>query len=114
MSGEVSIKIEFLPFKIIAEHLVLIFFFSFFLTLYLMPKFIKWAKNKATQPIFELAPDTHKTKNSTPTMGGLIFISSAVFSILITTELNKYVLLSLGLLIYFTFLGFILDPSNVS
>jgi len=78
-----------------------------------MPKFIKWAKAKATQPIFDLAPDTHKAKSSIPTMGGLIFISSAVISVLITTELNKYVMLTLFLIIYFTFLGFIDDFGKI-
>jgi len=100
-------------FHYITFRAIVAFFLAFILTMYTMPKFIKWAKNKATQPIFELAPETHKIKNSTPTMGGLIFISSAVFSILITTELNKYVLLSLGLLVYFTFLGFIDDYGKI-
>ena len=100
-------------FHYITFRAIVAFFLAFSITIYIMPKFIKWAKNKATQPIFELAPDTHKTKNSTPTMGGLVFISSAVFSILITTEINKYVLLSLGLLVYFTFLGFIDDYGKI-
>ena len=49
-----------------------------------MPKFIKWAKSKATQPIYELAPQTHQQKSKTPTMGGVAFISSAIISILLT------------------------------
>ena len=89
------------------------FFLAFILTISIMPAFIKWAKTKAAQPIFELAPETHKTKNSTPTMGGLIFISSAIFSILITTELNKYVLISLSVLVYFMILGFIDDYGKI-
>ena len=100
-------------FHYITFRAIVAFFLAFSITIYIMPKFIKWAKTKATQPIFELAPETHKIKNSTPTMGGLIFISSAVFSILITTEINKYVLLSLGLLVYFTFLGFIDDYGKI-
>lgn len=51
------------------------FFISFFLTMYLMPKFIIWAKNKkASQPIYELAPESHKVKVGTPTMGGVVFV----------------------------------------
>jgi phospho-N-acetylmuramoyl-pentapeptide-transferase len=70
-----------------------------------MPKFIAWARKKATQPIFDLAPETHRQKSKTPTMGGIVFICASVISILITTELNRYVLLTLALLIYFTALG---------
>jgi phospho-N-acetylmuramoyl-pentapeptide-transferase len=86
---------------------------AFIITIFLMPKFIIWAKTKATQPIFDLAPDTHQTKNSTPTMGGLVFIFSSVISILFTAELNKYVLLTLSLIVYFTFLGFIDDFGKI-
>jgi len=100
-------------FHYITFRAILAFFLAFFITIFVMPKFIKWAKAKATQPIFDLAPDTHKAKSSTPTMGGLIFISSAVISILITTELNKYVMLTLFLIIYFTFLGFIDDFGKI-
>ena len=100
-------------FHYISVRAILAFFLSFFITIFIMPKFINWAKSNITQPIFELAPDNHKTKNSTPTMGGLIFISCAIISILITTELNKYVLLTLFLLVYFTFLGFIDDYGKI-
>ncbi|ACM92857.1 phospho-N-acetylmuramoyl-pentapeptide-transferase [Nautilia profundicola AmH] len=100
-------------FHYITFRAILAFFLSFFITIFIMPKFISWAKAKATQPIFELAPDNHKTKNSTPTMGGLIYITSAVISILITTEFNKYVLLTLLLLVYFTYLGFIDDYGKI-
>ena len=68
-------------FHYITFRAILAFFLAFFITIFVMPKFIKWAKAKATQPIFDLAPDTHKAKSSTPTMGGLIFISSAVISV---------------------------------
>jgi len=78
-----------------------------------MPKFINWARKKATQPIFELAPNNHKTKISTPTMGGLIFIISSVISILITAELNKYILIAIFTLIYFTLIGFVDDFGKI-
>jgi len=92
---------------------ILAFFLSFIITLAVMPKFIKWAKSKATQPIFELAPDNHKEKNSTPTMGGLVFTAASVVSILFTAKLNKYVLLALFVVIYFTVLGFIDDFGKI-
>jgi len=100
-------------FHYITVRSIIAFFLSFIFTLTAMPKFIKWAKQKATQPIFDLAPDSHKSKNSTPTMGGLIFMLSATASILITAELNKYVILTLLVLIYFMFLGFIDDIGKI-
>jgi len=100
-------------FHYITFRSIIAFFLSFFLTLIFMPKFIKWAKKKATQPIFELAPSNHKTKTSTPTMGGLVFIISSIIAILITAELNKYILLAIFTLIYFTFIGFIDDFGKI-
>lgn len=100
-------------FHYITVRAILAFFLSFLITLSIFPGFIRWAKAKATQPIFDLAPDTHKAKNSTPTMGGLMFMSSAVISVLITAELNKYVLLTLFTILYFTFLGFLDDFGKI-
>lgn len=55
------------------------FFLSFVLTIYLMPRFIKWAKARnASQPIYDLAPKTHQQKSKTPTMGGIVFFSCFV------------------------------------
>ena len=53
-------------FHYITFRAIVAFFLAFILTMYTMPKFIKWAKNKATQPIFELAPETHKIKIQLP------------------------------------------------
>jgi phospho-N-acetylmuramoyl-pentapeptide-transferase len=83
------------------------FLLAFFFTLYLMPKFIAWAKRKgANQPIYELAPDSHQVKSKTPTMGGLVFIVSALIASILTVKLNNiYVvggLLSLG---FFALIG---------
>ena len=61
------------------------FFMGFFLTLWLIPKFISWATSKNSyQPIYSLAPKTHKKKANTPTMGGVAF----VFSTLIVSLFN--------------------------
>ena len=63
---------------------------AFFLTLYLFPKFIKWAKNKkASQPIYEHAPDNHRQKEGTPTMGGVVFIFSTIAATVLTAKLNN-------------------------
>lgn len=50
-------------FQYITVRAGLAFFLSFMFTIYLMPKFIKWAKRKnANQPIYALAPQTHTKK----------------------------------------------------
>lgn len=67
------------------------FFVAFFLTLYLMPRFIKWAKSKnASQPIYDLAPQSHKKKAGTPTMGGIVFVFSTLVATLLTAKLNNF------------------------
>lgn len=66
------------------------FFIAFFLTLYLMPKFIAWAKRtSSTQPINEWAPDRHMEKAKTPTMGGVVFITSAIVASLLTMKFSN-------------------------
>ena len=100
-------------FHYISFRAIVAFFISFILTLYFMPIFIKWAKQKATQPIYELAPKTHQTKSKTPTMGGAIFIKASLFAILITANINSYVLIGIFTIIYFLLLGFYDDFSKI-
>ncbi|MFB1007811.1 MAG: phospho-N-acetylmuramoyl-pentapeptide-transferase, partial [Sulfurospirillum sp.] len=71
-------------FQYITVRAGIAFFLAFILTIYLMPKFIKWAKSRnANQPIYSLAPQTHQQKSKTPTMGGIVFLCAATLSILI-------------------------------
>lgn len=84
------------------------FFLALFFTLFLMPRFIKWAqRTSSVQPINEWAPDRHKGKASTPTMGGIVFIFSTMVASLLTIKFsNSYAigaLLTLGL---FSIIGF--------
>ena len=92
------------------------FFIAFILTLWLMPKYIKWAKSKkANQPIYDLAPKTHLAKSNTPTMGGIVFIFSAITASLISAKLNNiFVLDGLLTLILFSLIGLKDDFSKVS
>lgn len=84
------------------------FFLAFFLTAFLMPKFIIWAKNKkANQPIYELAPQSHKAKNHTPTMGGIVFVSATIIASLLCANLvNAFVLGGILCLLGFGLIGF--------
>lgn len=59
--------------------------------MYLLPKFIRWAKaRKASQPIYEYAPNSHQEKAGTPTMGGVVFIFSTIIATLLTVKLNNF------------------------
>ncbi|WP_456428917.1 phospho-N-acetylmuramoyl-pentapeptide-transferase [Nitratifractor sp.] len=82
------------------------FFISFCLTLFLLPRYIAWAKaRKANQPINKYVP-AHEEKQHTPTMGGAIFIFSTVVAALLTARLdNLYVLGGLLTLIGFAAVG---------
>jgi len=78
-----------------------------------MPKFISWAKQKATQPIYELAPENHQQKSKTPTMGGVVFLFSAFIGLIISVKFNIYTFIAFLTLFLFMFLGFIDDRAKI-
>jgi len=94
-------------FQYITVRAGIAFFIAFFLTLFLMPKFIKWAKARSSgQPIYELAPQNHQTKVGTPTMGGVVFIFSMLIATLLTAKLNNfYVFGGLITIVLFSLIG---------
>jgi len=100
-------------FHYISVRAIIAFFIAFCLTLILMPKFIKWAKNKAKQPIYELAPEKHKKKSDTPTMGGVVFISSAIIATLLTVKLNFFTTITLFTTLAFLLLGMYDDLGKI-
>ena len=76
-------------FQYISVRAGISFFIFFVLTMYLMPKFIKWAKSeKTSQPIYELAPEAHRAKAGTPTMGGVVFIFSTIVATLLNCKIK--------------------------
>ena len=83
------------------------FFLSFVLTIYLMPRFIKWAKARnANQPIYDLAPKTHQQKSKTPTMGGIVFLVASLIAIVICARMNNlFVLAGLACILLFGLIG---------
>ena len=103
-------------FQYISVRAGISFFIAFVLTMYLMPKFIKWAKTKkASQPIYEHAPQSHQAKAGTPTMGGIVFIIATLIATLLTAKLsNIYVVGGLLTLILFSFIGMQDDYSKIS
>lgn len=84
------------------------FFLALFFTLFLMPRFIRWAqKNSSVQPINSWAPQRHQGKAKTPTMGGVIFIFSTILASLISINFsNIYALGAIATLVIFVLIGF--------
>ncbi|NPA28186.1 MAG: phospho-N-acetylmuramoyl-pentapeptide-transferase [Epsilonproteobacteria bacterium] len=93
-------------FQYITVRAAIAFFVSFCLTMYLIPKYIVWARSKKTkQPINKYVPN-HQDKKNTPTMGGAIFIFSTIVASLLTVQLdNIYVIGAFITLIGFALVG---------
>ncbi|MGM0518776.1 MAG: phospho-N-acetylmuramoyl-pentapeptide-transferase [Campylobacterota bacterium] len=103
-------------FQYISVRAGISFFIAFFLTMYLMPKFVKWAKGKkASQPIYDLAPEEHQKKVGTPTMGGMVFIFATIIATLLTAKLNNfYVFGGILTLALFSLIGIKDDYAKIS
>ena len=91
------------------------FFLALFFTLFLMPRFIKWAQRTSrVQPINEWAPDRHKEKASTPTMGGIVFVSATILASVLTIKFsNVYAIGAILTLILFSLIGFQDDYAKI-
>ena len=102
-------------FQYITVRAGIAFFLAFILTIYWMPKFIKWAKSRnANQPIYSLAPETHQKKSKTPTMGGIVFLCAATVSVLSCARMNNlFVLLGLACIVLFGLIGMKDDLSKI-
>ena len=103
-------------FQYISIRAAIGFFLAFFLTFYLMPKFLKWAKKiGASQPIYDLAPDSHKQKEGTPTMGGIVFVIATLIATIFTAKLNNpYVIGALITIVLFSLIGIKDDYSKIT
>ena len=91
------------------------FFLALIFTLILMPRFIKWAqKTSSVQPINEWAPDRHKDKAKTPTMGGIVFVSATILASLLTIKFsNIYALGAILTIVLFALIGFQDDYAKI-
>ena len=91
------------------------FFLALFFTLFLMPKFIRWAqRTSSVQPINEWAPERHQSKARTPTMGGIVFIGATVLASLLTIKFsNVYAIGALLTLLLFSLIGFQDDYAKI-
>jgi len=90
------------------------FMLSFLFTLFVMPRYIRWAKARnANQPISKYV-EAHEIKGKTPTMGGAIFLIGTVIAAILTVNLgNPYIWGGLLTLIGFGAVGFKDDLGKV-
>ena len=88
---------------------------ALFLAFYVGPKIINFLRKKQIgETIRELGPQTHKNKEGTPTMGGVIIILSIVVPVILWGDINSsYILLVLLGTIWLGFVGFLDDYLKV-
>ncbi|OBV28794.1 phospho-N-acetylmuramoyl-pentapeptide-transferase [Helicobacter sp. CLO-3] len=102
-------------FKYLTFRAGISFFLAFLICVFVMPRFILWAKaRKANQPISTFVP-AHQSKGNTPTMGGSVFIASAVIASLLCVQLsNLFALLGIATIVIFGLIGMRDDYMKIS
>jgi len=107
MLFELSQLLDINLFSYISVRAGLAFFITFFITIFVMPKYLSWAISKnANQPISKYVP-AHEGKRHTPTMGGAIFLGATIIGALLTVDLsNPYIWGGLITLVGFGLVGF--------
>ena len=97
---------RYITFRSVAAFITALLF-SFFIG----PKIITMLKRfNAVEKINDLVPDTHKKKEGTPTMGGLIMLSGILLStILWNNLLNSFIIMLLITILWLGGLGFLDD-----
>jgi phospho-N-acetylmuramoyl-pentapeptide-transferase len=79
------------------------------------PKMIRWLQHmQIGQTIRDDGPESHLAKSGTPTMGGLLILAAIVSSVLLWADLtNRYVWVTLFVLVSFGVIGFVDDYRKV-
>lgn len=87
---------------------------SLLLVWILARRVIPWLRRmQFEQTIREDGPQTHKKKQGTPTMGGLLILGGAIISVLLWTRLdNRFVHYALAIMLGYGLLGFVDDWIN--
>lgn len=85
------------------------------LSLFLGSWFIRWLQAKQIgQQVRSIGPETHLTKQGTPTMGGVMILAIIAFSTVLWADLsNHYVWLSLFVLVGFGLVGWLDDFKKI-
>lgn len=91
-----------------SKSILFVLIVSFFIATIIGPVFIPFLHRlKFGQAIREEGPQSHRKKSGTPTMGGIIFITSIVATILVTVFFTNYTVMSRDLMmLLLTLLGF--------
>lgn len=86
------------------------------LSVFFGPAFIrKLQKNLIGQQVRDLGPESHLSKQGTPTMGGILIIFSIVVTSLLWSDLSiNYVWVSLYVLVGFGLIGFLDDYKKIT
>lgn len=103
-------------FRYITFRSLIAFVITFLLVVTFQPYFIKWfrKRNSNGQPIRDDGPQSHFSKKGTPTMGGLVIILSVFITTFLLSPLdNIYIIVVLGVLLSYSFLGFCDDYKKV-
>lgn len=79
------------------------------------PMMIRWLKRmQIGQTVRDDGPQSHFSKSGTPTMGGVLILAAILISCLLWADLsNKYVLVTLFVVVSFGILGFVDDYRKV-
>ena len=107
----ININNVFAVFEYITFRAILSILTALLISLLLGPLIIKkFSVNNLSEVIREDGPKTHHKKAGTPTMGGLLIISSLILSTIIWADLeNKYILYLIFTTAIFAVIGFIDD-----
>ena len=111
-----SINNDFLVFEYITLRAILSIITALFISLLLSPYIIKkFSINNVSEVIRDDGPSSHLNKTGTPTMGGLLILSSLIITTLLWADLeNKYILYLLFITISFGVIGFIDDYKKLT
>ena len=104
-----SINNDFLVFEYITLRAILSIITALFISLLLSPYIIKkFSVNNVSEVIRDDGPSSHLNKTGTPTMGGLLILSSLIITTFLWADLeNKYILYLLFITISFGVIGFV-------
>ena len=85
------------------------------IAVFIGPKMICWLQRmQIGQTIRDDGPESHLAKSGTPTMGGLLILAAIVLSVLFWADLtNRYVWVTLFVLVSFGVIGFVDDYRKV-
>lgn len=91
-----------------SKSILFVLIVSFFIATIIGPVFIPFLHRlKFGQAIREEGPQSHRKKSGTPTMGGIIFITSIVITLLATVMFTNYTVMSRELMmLLLTLVGF--------